>query len=74
MSAIDFALEVSLPSTEFEHQALMIIVPNNLKKKPMSPQSSFYCFPQNNTPFSENNNSFHDSNASLKDEMEVQEA
>ena len=49
MSATDKILEIS-PSTEFEHQTLMITVPDDYKK-PVSPQSSLSDFSQKKTLF-----------------------
>ena len=73
MSATENALEVLLPSSEFEHQALMITLPNDYKE-PVSPQSLLFDLSQNTTLFTEVKNSLQGSNAPLNDEMEVQEA
>ena len=70
MRTTEKALEVSLPSSEFEHQALMITVPND-NKELVSTQSSRSDFSRNITPFTEVKHSLHGSNASLKDELEV---
>ena len=43
MSATEKTLEVSVPSTEFEHQALMIPVPIDYEE-PVSLQSSLSVF------------------------------
>ena len=72
MSSTEKTLEASLQSTEFEHQALVITVPNDYEET-VSPQSSFSDFSQIKTPFTEVNNSLHGSNASLDDEMEFHE-
>ena len=47
MSATDKILEISA-SSEFEHQTLMITVPDDYKK-PVAPQSSLSDFSQENT-------------------------
>ena len=73
MSATEKALEVSLPSSEFEHQRMMSTVSNDYKER-NSPKSSLSEFSQNTIPFTEFKNSLHGSCASLDDEMEVQEA
>ena len=61
------------PSTELEHQALMITV-SNAAMEPISPQSSLSDFSQTTTSFTEFKNSLHGSKATLQDEIEVQEA
>ena len=68
MIATENAWEVSLPSTEFERQALIITVPNDYKEL-VSPQSSLSDF-----PFAGVKTSLQGSNASLNDGMKVQEA
>ena len=70
MSATENALEVSHPSTEFEHQALTISAPN-VYKEAVSPQSSLSDFSRNTTPFAEVKNSLHGSDASVNNEMEI---
>ena len=72
-STTENAMEVSLPSTEFEQQALMITVPKDYKE-PISSQSSPSDFSQNSTPFTKIKNRLHGSNASLNKEMTKQEA
>ena len=58
---------VSFPSTDFEHQALLIIVPDEFKE-PLLPQSSRSNFSQNATTFIEAKNAFEGSSASPNDE------
>ena len=62
-----------LPSTEFEHQALLITVPN-VSKETVSPQSSFSIFHNKTTSFTEVKKSFPGSNSFLNDEMKIQES
>ena len=66
-------MDASLASTEFEHQALVITVPNEFKET-VGPQSSLSDLLQNTTPFTESKNSLLGSNVSLIDEMEIQGA
>ena len=73
MSATENAKEVSLPSLDFEHQALINTVPNEYKER-VSPQGSFSDFSQNTAPISEVKNSLEASNASLNDKMQFQGA
>ena len=68
MSTTEKTLEPLLPSNEFEHQALVITVPNDYTET-VSPQSWFSDFSQVTIPFIEVKNSLHVSNASLIDEM-----
>ena len=66
-------MDVSFPSTEFEHQALMITMLNDYKKL-VSPQSSLLDFSQKITPFTGVKKSLHGSDASLNDAMENHKA
>ena len=72
MSTTENALEASLPSTEFEQQVLMITVPEH--KETLSPESSLSDLSQKTTLFSDIRISLQGFNASLKGEMENQEA
>ena len=72
MNATENALDVSLPSTEFEHQALMIIRPNNFNELG-SAHISLSFISQSTMPFFESNNSIQDYKASLIHEMEKKE-
>ena len=73
LSATEKGLDVFFPSTEFEHQALMITVLNDYKEL-VSPQSSLWDFSQKITPFTGVKKSLHGSDAPLKDAMEIQQA
>ena len=73
MKTTEKSLEECFPSTEFEHQSLVITVPNDCQET-VSPQSSLSAQSQNTTPSSKVKNSLHVSKGSLNDELEFQEA
>ena len=70
MSITEKALDASLPSIEFERQALVITVPSQYEEIVLL-QRSLSDLSKTAIAFIENKNSFHGSNASLKDEIEI---
>ena len=72
MSITEKTLEVSLSSTKFESQALVITVRIDYKET-VSPQSSHSDFSHNANPNIGNKNSLHGSYTSLLDKMETQD-
>ena len=72
MIASEKTSEISVPSTDFEHQALVITVPNHYNET-VSPQSSLSELSRNTTPSLEVKNSLRGSSASPNDEMKIHE-
>ena len=72
MSATEKALEVSVPSIDFDNWALMITVPNDHEKTYFGTKLALWFFSKYYS-FTELESFLHDFSAFLNDEMEIQE-